>query len=250
MPDLSSLRPRSALSLTFVLWAVSAGCTNDVTLAEADGEAGAAGDTTPGTGGLGGAGNAGGNPPSDGGGGAQGGAGNTGPGPLPECETAADCQIVNDCCTCEGIPAGDTPEECLATCIQPSCEAVGHPDPEVQCIGGTCMAGFDCYSLVACATPPPSCPPGEVPHRTGGCWGGCVPATECAAVNGCSDCDLATQTCVQYIAFAGTVNCLPLPETCSGPADCACAADAFCHDPFESCTGNGGGIITCECTNC
>lgn len=251
MNELAWPRPLVALPLIGVLLAAASACTSDVTLAKADGGAGGLGGA-----GAGGAGAQGGDATGgDGGSGGSGGDGGTaggGPGPLPQCETAEDCKLINDCCACEGVPADQRPEECLAICEVPSCEALGVPDPEVQCLAGTCIAGFDCYSLVECAQPPPPCPSGFVPARTNGCWGGCVPATECAAVNSCDDCDLSSQVCVQFIAFAGTVTCLPIPETCSGGGDCACAGSTYCTDPYDFCTdgGTGSGVVTCECTAC
>lgn len=228
--------------------ALFAGCTDEVDVA----------DTDTGTGsGAGGPGPASGSPasgPGSGGGGASSGASNGGSGQggggnaSPECQEASDCQLLNDCCACEAYPADEQVEACLETCEVATCQALGHPGTEPMCVSGRCVVGFDCYSLVNCFMVEPECPPGEVALHTEGCWGGCVPATECQAVTDCSDCDLETQVCVQYVQLATTVRCLPKPSSCSGPADCACAEDAYCG-PSDVCTGSDG-IISCECTNC
>lgn len=248
MSDLASNRPFTALAGAGVLMAGLLACSNDVTLAELSGAGGganqggqgaAAGDDGAGADGPGAAGGDG-----NTGNAGNGGPGGDGPGPLPECTDSSECKLVNDCCTCESVPNAEPVRECLAVCIAPHCSAVGHPNATPSCFAGTCVAGFDCTTSVACATPPPTCPPGQVPHRTNGCWGGCVPATECLAVTSCDDCDTSTQTCVQFIGGESpVVGCLPIPQTCSGPADCACAGETFCGD--HDCEG-GGGILTCD----
>jgi hypothetical protein len=227
-------------------------CTDNVDVADTDtgtasGAAGTGASSSSTAGGPG----SGGAPSS---GAANGGAGGADNSPR-ECEQASDCQLIDDCCACEGLPADAQVEECRENCETPSCDALGHLAVAPMCVGGTCVAGFDCYSLVGCFMAEPECPPGEVPVRRytpvprGICWGACVPATECAAVTDCSDCDLETQVCVQYISFAASVHCLPKPAACTGPADCACAGAAFCNPDSDQCSG-GDGIISCECLDC
>jgi hypothetical protein len=228
--------------------ALFAGCTDDVDVADNDTATGS------GAGGTGASGGSTASGPSTGGatssGAANGGAGAGGGGTsLPECEQARDCQLINDCCACEGLPADVQVEECLANCEQPSCEALGHTATAPMCVHGTCVAGFDCSSLVNCFMAKPECPPGEVPMHRDGCWGACVPATECAAVTDCTECDLETQVCVQYVSFSVSVHCLPKPETCSGAADCACAGAAYCDPVSDQCSG-GNGILSCDCLDC
>lgn len=239
-----------------------AGCTDDVDIADNDAASGSGaggpgassgsptGGPSSGGAGSGASGNggsgAGGEGTSHGGAGGGGG----GPVPLPECQVNEDCQLINDCCMCEGLPANQQVEECFANCEQPMCEAKGAAITGAQCIHGVCVAGFDCTTLVDCAQPAPVCPPGQVASRSHGCWGGCVPATECTAVPACANCNGANQVCVQYVAFAVSVHCLPEPAACGGgPVDCACAADSYCINESEVCS-DGGGVISCECTNC
>ena len=230
--------------------ALFAGCTDDVDVADNDTATGS-GAGSPGS-------SSSSNGPASGGGGAasssgvsNGGAGlGGGSGSFPECLGSDDCKLVNDCCACEGVPVGQQVDACPENCEVPSCEALGHPGTEAVCVARACVAGFDCSSDVECATPPPVCEAGLVPSRSHGCWGPCVPATECISVESCGDCDLGTQVCVQYAQLAVTFHCVPKPDVCSGPADCACAEEIFCDGRTDTCIDVGPNELTCECADC
>jgi hypothetical protein len=100
--------------------------------------------------------------------------------PLPgACEDVAECRLHSDCCTCEALPAGDTPPGCDADCERPLCEAWGIT--EILC-SHTCLVRLvECdAALVDCADPMPECDPGFVPSIESRCWTRhCVPAELC-----------------------------------------------------------------------
>lgn len=155
-----------------------------------------------------------------------------------ECTTAADCKLLDDCCSCEGIPKTMTPPMCGQVCAQSSCMALGYTG-SVDCIAGHCAAAFDCDAAkVACATPTPICQPGFVPEVKGLCWTNhCVPAKECAFVDDCAACT-ATQACVFYGGGIMHHYCVDVPPECNGTASCACMGQSICGNIPCGGTGN------------
>jgi hypothetical protein len=205
---------------------------------------------TGGAGASGTAGGAGGSAP-----GGRGGAGGS-RGPGPECATASDCKLVDDCCTCAAIPIGATAQRCSVLCNQNQCGARQLRQGAVDCVVGRCVAGFACdASQVTCRVAPPSCPAGEVPSidQAGNCYtGACAPASECTTVTGCGVCLVPDGACVSYQTRLGTQNhCVTIPPECGGNAGCDCLGSGSCLPPYGSC-GDYSGIrgIFCSCPNC
>jgi hypothetical protein len=183
-----------------------------------------------------------------GGSGASGGAGGAGP-IEPECNLREDCQLVNDCCDCMGIPADVVPPSCPQQCLQPSCSAVGLNLVKSECEVGRCVLSASCNpSTVTCEVVQPSCPPGQAAAVVGTCWGGCIPTTECSEVADCSACNGPTDTCVAEETQTGRIyHCVEAPSTCT---DCACLGPSVCLEPFDTCTDIEPGIIACSCPTC
>jgi hypothetical protein len=213
----------------------SGGSGGDATVT---GSGGGDGGATAGTGGTGGTGQ----------GGSGGGGGSGGEEPAArECEVAEDCQLVEDCCTCDAIPAGETPEECLAQCEQSACSAFGRPkDAQIACVAGRCVAGFECnWALTVCDAAPPDCADGTTASVIDGCYGPCVPTTECMGVASCEQCD-GGLGCVQQSAFQITTHCVT-DGNCEA-SDCECLGPTVCTEG-EGCFDEGGNVV-CECIAC
>lgn len=170
----------------------------------------------------------------------------------PECTSADQCVLCNDCCSCLGAPASEGCPACPdVECFAPMCSAMGFPTATPQCAAGRCVAGFVCdYSMVVCAQPPPPCEPGKTASVLNGCWGGCVPTTQCASVADCSQCDPATQVCVQEVAFEITSHCVDKPSACQGKPLCACMGASACVNPFNLCSDVSSSQISCGCPTC
>ena len=181
------------------------------------------------------------------------GAGGSGGSPaVPQCTDPAQCTLVNDCCSCVGIGPMEAPPPCnVPECFIPTCTAQGHPNTPAACSAGQCVAGFDCdHSKALCNTLPPACPAGQTATVTGGCWGACVPATECASVGSCAQCS-AGQVCVKEILKVGPVHhCVTPPAGCGNAPDCACMGGAVCVAPFDACGDEGPGVLACSCPSC
>lgn len=170
------------------------------------------------------------------------------------CTDASQCTIFSDCCSCIALGPGDpAPEPCPAMCATDKCTELGvDPNQQPECQAGQCVVGFDCDSSKAvCAMPPPSCPPGHVPSVPGGCWGPCVPATECSFVPDCDHCDPSSQLCVKYSAWTVESHCVPIPPECKDDLSCDCMGADVCVDPFNLCFDDPSqGSLSCECPAC
>jgi hypothetical protein len=171
---------------------------------------------------------------------------------MPECTSSEQCALCNDCCTCAGTPADVSCPTCdIQTCEQAHCSAIGYPSPIPMCSAGRCVAGFICDQLMAfCNVPPPTCPVGQAASVLDGCWGPCVPATECLSVTRCGQCDPATQVCVLEQAFDETRHCVDLPAACQGRPLCECMGSSVCVSPFDLCAETPSGEISCGCPTC
>ena len=193
----------------------------------------------------------------DGGSGAQGGNGGQGGtgGGTPataQCTDDSQCTLVNDCCSCVGLGPGETAPPCdIQQCLIPTCESKQLPGNSAQCQAGQCVAGFECdHNKALCDSIPPSCGPGETASVKGACWGPCVPATECATVGSCDQCG-AGQACVKWTTQIGLkIHCVDLPSSCNGKASCECIGAAVCTDPYDTCSADGQGAISCSCPQC
>ncbi len=220
------------------------------------GAAGAAGGSG-GSGGVGGVGAAGGEGGSGGtgaaGAGGDGGSGGSGGGVMAtaECTMDEDCKLVNDCCQCAGLPNAEVPANCDMECLQPKCTqitgGVVGGGTEARCIAGQCVTTLNCNDFdTVCLVAPPDCPVGEQAAVVNGCWGGCVPDRECAAVGACTECS-AGLACVEYLAQLPTTHCVD-PGPCATP-DCGCLGEAACQEPFGVCSDTAEGV-GCECPTC
>jgi hypothetical protein len=110
------------------------------------------------------------------------------------CATDDDCQLVNDCCSCEAIPRGENAPACDSkrSCVMPICAQYPGVD-HARCSAGRCLLGFDCDpTMIACKRLPPVCPPGQTPQVVGQggarCYGACVDARQCLTVPACGAC--------------------------------------------------------------
>lgn len=158
-----------------------------------------------------------------------------------ECGAASDCQLINDCCRCEVIPANETAPVCNQQCLIPSCQSLGF-DGSAQCALGQCIAAFACdQTLAVCNQMPPTCPAGQTPMVVNGCWGGCVPATECASVSDCAQCG-PEDACVYYGGGIMQRHCVHIPQEC-GTASCSCMGAMVCGN--VTC-GEAGGELQCQ----
>jgi hypothetical protein len=226
------------------------------------GGAGGRGGTAGGRGGTEGLGAAGGRGGTGGGsagrGGAGGGTGGRGGAGAasPECTSAADCKLVDDCCSCMAIPTGATAPGCGALCVQSQCAARQLPAGAVDCVAGKCVAGFACDATqVTCRVAPPTCAAGEVPtvNDTGNCYvGTCAPETECTTVTSCASCTGANEACVSFETQRGIQHhCVTIPPECNGNGGCSCVGVSSCMRPYSLCMDYSGirGVY-CSCPNC
>jgi len=219
------------------------------------GGAGTAGTTGPaGTGvaGAGGAGSGGGGGTAGAGGaaggasGAAGGAsGAAGTGAGAECRTAADCVLVSDCCACRAEPKGAQVASCLATCAVDVCAANQIEAHEVTCAFDRCVLARSCDTTrVTCLADPAQCPPGTILSERDGCWGPCLPPTECRRVAACSSCG-AGSVCVRQQVTAGhVIGCVTPASDCRAGNYCGC---------LEACPGacaEADAGVECICGGC
>jgi hypothetical protein len=201
---------------------------------------------SPGTGGRGGGGGGSGTGGAQGTGGAAGGA-------SPECKTDGDCRIFSDCCTCEGLAAGERdPPTCDLVCIQDRCAQLGLTIKAAACVAGRCVAGFQCDGKVTCRAAEPVCPVGNVAVVLQNCWGGCVPTTECASVVDCARCAPSGHACATTVTQLGVQpHCVTVPQSCGGNTSCSCLGPSVCLAPYSSCANQADAKgVSCSCPNC
>jgi hypothetical protein len=134
----------------------------------------------------------------------------------PQCARDADCQLVNDCCSCVAVPRMDRAPACDSriACAQTFCMQFGGID-QPRCVAGRCVLGLDCdATVVACKRLAPTCPAGQVPRIVGGlgarCYGECVDARQCLSVPSCAGC-AKDELCVRGTDANGatTQHCVP-----------------------------------------
>lgn len=220
------------------------------------GATGGTGGATGGSGGTGGAtGGTGGMTGGSGGSGGSGGmttGGSGGGGGVPQCAEAADCQLINDCCSCIGIAANEPIPDCdIQECFALTCDTLGKIDGAAQCVAGQCVAGFNCdHNTALCDSLPPDCPAGQTAIVNGACWGGCVPADECAIVTGCSQCDGGLACVVELTQAGPAYHCVKPPSGCNGVPSCECMGASVCSGTYNVCTPGQNGEIECSCPDC
>ena len=171
------------------------------------------------------------------------------------CVNNQDCYLVSDCCSCLGVANGQAAPGCdLPECFGPRCEAEGFNGVEAaSCSAGQCVAGFDCdIAKVGCDEPQPECDPGLSPTVIDGCWGPCLPVSQCASVSSCEQCDQSSQLCVkdsgeEYTAY----HCVNLPDECKDDRSCACMGKSVCVGDFDECVDDPvENRLTCSCSLC
>jgi hypothetical protein len=140
-----------------------------------------------------------------------------------ECETADDCEIFSDCCSCEAVPKGAEHAVCERLCIQDQCSALQIARDEVTCSFGRCVLDRSCnHALSTCDSLPPPCD-GDLVRSLAdaGCWGPCLPPTECRDVTDCSSC-AAGDVCVIEQPQIQTYGCVRPDASCTKGNYCEC----------------------------
>jgi hypothetical protein len=164
-----------------------------------------------------------------------------------ECETAADCQMVSDCCTCAAEPKGSLGLPCGLVCVTDACTAMQIERDEVTCTFGRCVIARSCdLSEVICEVVEPECASGTIPSVNGSCFGPCLPPTECSKVTSCADC-LNSNVCVRNEAQLQSTGCVVPSAGCQAGGYCDCLGS--CMSPFNVCSENQM-QVTCSCLNC
>ncbi len=169
----------------------------------------------------------------------------------PECTKASQCNLINDCCNCKGIPSSEQPPVCdVPECFAPMCEALDFPNLEASCAAGRCVAGFDCdHTKVQCKSIQPECDPGKTPTVVNNCWGQCVPAEQCGQVGNCKQCG-PDQVCVNEVTQLGFMrHCVNIPKVCKDKVSCACMGASVCVAPYDNCS-EANGTLSCDCPAC
>jgi len=59
------------------------------------------------------------------------------------CSGDADCELLNDCCSCMALPKGHAVPACLADCFAAHCTAIGLAGAKARCIGGLCRLALN-----------------------------------------------------------------------------------------------------------
>jgi hypothetical protein len=169
----------------------------------------------------------------------------SGRGTFGECRTAADCVLVSDCCACRAEPKGAQVASCLATCAIDACAANQIEAHEVTCAFDRCVLARSCDTTrVTCLADPAQCPPGTILSERDGCWGPCLPPTECSRVAACSSCG-AGSVCVRQQVTAGyVIGCVTPAPDCRAGNYCGC---------IEACPGacaEADAGVECICGGC
>jgi hypothetical protein len=172
--------------------------------------------------------------------------------PQPECMERTDCQLVNTCCDCMGYPASANEPPCVQQCIQDKCQELGFNAAAAACEVGRCVLDVSCNAMeTTCDTPPPNCPAGYAASVVEGCWGECIPVTECARVTSCDACSGGLDVCVAVDTQLGRqYHCVDVLKGCEGTPDCACMGSTVCLGAFDTCNDVPMGGMACSCPNC
>lgn len=163
--------------------------------------------------------------------------------PGVECLQDADCQVVEDCCTCDARPIGEPFDTCQLACDVTACDLAFELEVAAACRGGRCeFTSGACTGTPACDEPPPECESGTIPAIDGDCWGECVAPLACAGT--CAGEGAACGVgwaCVE--SQSSSPVCHPVPLACEGVPTCECMPDEVCM--FGPCSDDGGGLL-CE----
>lgn len=155
----------------------------------------------------------------------------------PGCTSTAECPA-GSACTPEAAGSGTT-GQCTTTCTcttDADATAAGYG----WCNNGTCDYGTDpngsCIGDVTCATAQPTCPSGQVPTITNGCWTGnctayaaCDAAPVCTHINDEMDCLGRTDCGATYTG----INCTKPDGSACRAGDTGCTCQNFV---FNSCS--------------
>jgi hypothetical protein len=158
----------------------------------------------------------------------------------PECQTAEDCTMVSDCCGCRAEPR-DSQGSCALLCVRDACAEEAIDPGEVACVYGRCVIGRPCDGSAGCPASPPICPEGTEASVVDGCWGACLPPTECARVSGCNLCGDAF--CVEFQAQRSSFHCVTRVESCDRDNYCECLG--VCGECSET-----DDAVACPCLVC
>jgi hypothetical protein len=153
------------------------------------------------------------------------GSGNVGnAGSVGLCNSANDCTLSTDCCSCFAAGPGEATTLCKSICTQTACQVLGIAASEMACIAGRCVFSRSCDTRsVLCNAIPPACPSGEAASVVGNCYGSCIPISECSAVASCSDCESVGLACVTEENVYGPIyHCASTPAECVQNPTCAC----------------------------
>jgi hypothetical protein len=165
----------------------------------------------------------------------------------PECQTPDDCQLKTDCCTCAAEPKGTPFPTCPAVCAMDACMAMQIVPDDVTCAYGRCVFARSCdLSEVSCDAATPECPQGTIPSVQDGCFGPCLPPTECLQLTSCADC-ASPNVCIRYDADPLFVGCVAPSEGCEAGSYCECLG--ACMSPATACAEQEG-HVGCACLAC
>jgi hypothetical protein len=165
---------------------------------------------------------------------------------FPQCQTDADCEIANDCCSCRALVKGTGRATCPVDCDKNACEA-GRIPPVAQCTLGRCTLSASCNAAEStCDSLPPKCPPGQtVTIAKAGCWGACVDTTQCPMVTNCQVC-ADDELCVTFPNIGGTTyRCIRPEASCEAGKLCECLAPCGPYVCLEQASG-----LSCACPGC
>jgi len=173
--------------------------------------------------------------------------GGSGGGGGRECETADDCVLRSDCCSCEAVPKSAEAPSCDLACGEEQCFARQIGPEEVTCSFGRCVIDRSCdHSRVTCDSLPEPCPEGQMRSLSeSGCYGPCLAPTECRDVTDCASCGDAV--CVIEEPQIRSFGCVRPPDSCAKGSYCecldACPASGFVCDEQDD-------AVHCPCPVC
>jgi len=174
--------------------------------------------------------------------------------PVAECMSVEDCELVDDCCTCDVVPDGQAPPCDLQECFAPTCEVEfgGGPEqyyPEAACFMGACVIeALNCNpdDVFCDIIPPPPCVDGKVRSVIANCYGPCVRPSMCETL---PQEECGPDTCGEgftcMISQAGGLSrCVPVVASCGEPS-CECIAP-WLDEACPSSCAEAGGVLICE----
>jgi hypothetical protein len=168
------------------------------------------------------------------------------------CGGVDECVLVNDCCSCEVLPAGQEPPPCdIEACLISTCESqLAGFVPKPACRVGTCtFAALNCQiSASICEVePPPPCEGGLVQSVINDCYGPCVPPNMCANLPGQCDASSCGEGFACMVTQSGAPSqCIPLPPACEGSPSCECIAPWWTEIDCGGACGTTGSGFLCE----